>query len=487
VAASAPERTLKSGAVGFPTALATAVGLIMASPVILTAQSGFSIGGDAFAIAIVIALMMMLAQATTFAEAASILPTAGSVYDYVACGLGRACAIMGTLSAYILVHAFAGTAETILSGIMFVVNFESLDARLASSGLSWTIGVGLVMLFGTLNAFGIKAYSRAELVLTFGMWTSLIVFGLIGLFSPPLVTLHGWFGASSIGVDWRAILSLVGMAMFMFVGMEFVTPLAVELRNPSRVIPRAMFLGLAAVAVCMVIYGAAITRQVQNVATNAAGTVHLLETPAAIPQFAERVLGSAGRIWLGFAFLFAGAATINTLMAVLPRILYGMALDGALPRAFAYLHPKSKAPLLGIAVSVAIPCLHAWLIRGDLDSIMHLVLAAVCAWGFAYLLVNLSVIVLRIRRPDLPRPYKSPWFPLPQILSSAGIVLAMWYIAPPGIEPRSVYVPFGIMLGLTAIYAIVWTVFVQRVHPFEPVLVETVLANELDRSRRSDH
>jgi amino acid transporter len=486
VAAGEAERSLKSGAVGFPTALATAVGLIMASPVILTAQSGFSIGGDAFAIAIVIALIMMLAQATTFAEAASILPTAGSVYDYVACGLGRACAIMGTLSAYMLVHAFAGTAETILSGIMFVVNFESLDARLASSGLSWTIGVGLVMLFGTLNAFGITAYSRAELVLTLGMWTSLVAFGLLGLFSPPLVALDGWFGASSIGLDWRAILSLVGMAMFMFVGMEFVTPLAVELKNPSRVIPRAMFLGLAAVAACMVIYGAALTRQVENVAVNAAGTVHLLETPGAIPQFAQRVLGPAGRLWLGFAFLFAGAATINTLMAVLPRILYGMALDGALPRAFTYLHPKSKAPLLGIAVSVAIPCLHAWLIRGDLDSIMHLVLAAVCAWGSAYLLVNVSVVVLRLRRPDLHRPYKSPLFPLPQIVSSAGIVLAMWYIAPPGIEPRSIYRPFGIMLGLTAIYAIVWTVFVQRVHPFRRVPVEEVLAKELDHRSRPD-
>ena len=44
-----------------------------------------------------------------------------------------------------------------------------------------------------------------------------------------------------------------------------------------------------------------------------------------------------------------------------------------------------------------------------------LVLAAVCAWGFAYILVNLSVISLRLRRPDLPRPYRTPFFPIPQI------------------------------------------------------------------------
>src|SRR5688572_28051625 len=112
------------GAVGFPTALATAVGLIMASPVILTVTSGFGMGGGAFVVAIAIAFVVMQAQATSFAEAAAILPTTGSVYDYISCGLGRFCAITGTLSAYLLVHVFAGTAETVLSGVMALVNFE---------------------------------------------------------------------------------------------------------------------------------------------------------------------------------------------------------------------------------------------------------------------------------------------------------------------------------------------------------------------------
>ena len=55
------------------------------------------------------------------------MPTAGSVYDYIACGLGRVAAITGTISAYMLVHAFAGTAETILSGLMATVNFDAVQ------------------------------------------------------------------------------------------------------------------------------------------------------------------------------------------------------------------------------------------------------------------------------------------------------------------------------------------------------------------------
>lgn len=93
-------------------------------------------------------------------------------------------------------------------------------------------------------------------------------------------------------------------------------------------------------------------------------------------------------------------------------------------------------------------------------------LAAVCAWGVAYLLVTCSVVILRVRRPDLPRAYKSPWFPLPQIVSSVGIVLAIVYITPPGMNPSDIYIPFGWMIGLTAAYALFWTLCVQKVNPF---------------------
>ncbi len=65
---------LERGVVGFPTTLASSVGLIMASPVILTVTSGFGMGGDTFALAVLLAFIMMQAQVTTFAEAATLIP-----------------------------------------------------------------------------------------------------------------------------------------------------------------------------------------------------------------------------------------------------------------------------------------------------------------------------------------------------------------------------------------------------------------------------
>ena len=139
---------------------------------------------------------------------------------------------------------------------------------------------------------------------------------------------------------------------------------------------------------------------------------------------------------------------------------------------------RAETPLLCIAVAAAIPCLHAWWLGGDSEGIIHLVLAAVCAWGTAYLLVTLSVVLLRIRRPDLPRAYRSPLFPLPQLFSSAGILLGMFYITPPGMNPADIYLPFALMLGLAAAYALFWTLCVQRVNPFRPLAVEEVLEKE---------
>ena len=466
------------GVVGFPTALATTVGLIMASPVILTVSTGFGIGGTAFAAAIAIAFIMMQAQAMSFAEAAAILPTTGSVYDYISCGLGRFWAIAGTISAYILVHVFAGTAVTVLSGTMALVNFDTLNAAVEQAGAGWLVGVGMILVFSIVNAFGIQVFSRLEIVLTIGVWFTLMAFGIMGVMTPATSGVEGLFGPSSIGTSIPAVLSLVGMAMFMFVGFEFVTPLAAELNNPSRQIPRAMLLGLCAVAACMLLYGSALVRHVENVPIEPGSVVRMLDTPLAIPQLAERLMGSTGKIWLGIGFLFAGAATINTIMAGVPRIMYGMAIDGALPRIFAYLHPRLKTPLVGIAAAAAIPCLHAWMIGGDIGRLGNLVLAAVCAWGFAYILVTLSVISLRIRRPDLPRPYRSPLFPLPQIVSTFGIATAVWFITPLGTDSTAVYVPFGIMLGLTALYALIWLKFVRRVPLFQPLLVEEVLQRE---------
>ncbi|TOL39765.1 hypothetical protein CGH97_27065, partial [Vibrio parahaemolyticus] len=63
-----------------------------------------------------------------------------------------------------------------------------------TSNSSWMVGVGLVVTFGILNAFGIEAFGKVEVVLTFAMWSTLVIFSISGLLLPFHVQTDGWFG-----------------------------------------------------------------------------------------------------------------------------------------------------------------------------------------------------------------------------------------------------------------------------------------------------
>lgn len=465
---------LEAAAIGFPTALATAVGLIIAGSVLLTAQTGFGAGGYIFAWAILIAFILMLAQSASFSEAAGILPTAGSVYDYVAAGMGRFFAITGSLAAYLLVHVFAGVAETATAGVFASFNFGFLEGFQESG--SWWIGIALVVILSIVNMVGIRPYASTEIGMTAFMWATLIIFGIGGLLAEKKSSITGFFGESFVGTDITAILTMVGLALFLFVGVEYVTPLASELREASRTIPKAMYIGVTAVALAMFLYGAAVARQVENV--DLGDGTFILDTPLAIPEFAQAVMGDFGQVWLGIAVLLASAATLNTVIAGVSRIFYGMAKDGTLPKAFGYLHPRYKEPWIGIFLVALIAIVGAVILDGDVPSIINLILAAVMAWIFSYVLVNISVMILRARRPDLDRPYKTPLYPLPQIVASVGMLVAAWYIAPPGLTRADIYTPFFIMLGACALYALIWTYGIQKTNPWAPVDPELLKAEE---------
>lgn len=467
--------SLERDAIGFPTALATSVGLIIASSVLLTATQGFGVGGGVFALAILIAFVLMIFQTMSFSEAAGMMPLAGSIYDYISAGLGRFLGVTGTIVAYLVVHVFAGTAETSAAGLFAAVNFPFLEGMDERS--SWIIGVSILLIFGVINLLGIRIYGAVEVVMAAVMWGTLTFFGLMGVLRAATVGLDGVFGASLVGSDLTAVLSMVGLAMFLFVGVEYVTPLAAELREPARVIPKAMFIGLCAVAASMFLYGLGILRHVENVELEPGVT--LFDTPLPIPAFGEAMLGDIGRWWIALAVLLASAATINTLLAGIPRILYGMAKDTAFPPLFAKLHPRYKTPVWGIALAVLIPAVYAIVIQGDIDSIFVLILAAVCAWLFSYILVNISIIVLRRRRPDLARPYRSPLFPVPQVLATIGMLVTIWYIAPPFLERQDIYLRFFGMLAVVALFAVWQTIYKTKKPLFEPVEPEEFVREEL--------
>ncbi len=178
---------------------------------------------------------MMQAQVTTFAEAATLIPTTGSVYDYISCGMGRFFAITGALCAYLIVHIFRrhrgdhsrrhyGAGELRIGQRTDGRPSKHTDGRRRYGGHFSACSTPLAW----------KFFGKVEVVLTFGMWTTLTIFRPVRhFFMAPVTHLSGWFGTPLNVSDISGLFGYIGMAMFMFVGCELVTPMAPEIKKPT--------------------------------------------------------------------------------------------------------------------------------------------------------------------------------------------------------------------------------------------------------------
>jgi amino acid transporter len=139
-------------------------------------------------------------------------------------------------------------------------------------------------------------------------------------------------------------------------------------------------------------------------------------------------------------------------VAGIPRILYGMGLTRQLPSAFSYLLPSTRAPVVGIVVVALMPIvMNIAIDLGTSQNFIKLILAGVLGWGTAYLLIHLTVIILRRVEPDAPRPFRAPFVPLPQLLGAGLIALAAYKIFPVPEVRHDAYVYYGIFLGVAAV------------------------------------
>ena len=458
--------------IGIETGVASILGLMLIASSLLTITQGISMGGYLFFVGLAISFVLMLCQSTSFAEMAGMLPTEGAVYDYVTAGMGRFWGVTATLAAYVIVTCFASSAEVAAAGLFAKSNFPFLAFIPADK--TWLIGWFIVMVCIVINIRGLAMYAVTEMIMSYFKYAVMLVLGILSVFMLPKVQLEHIWGASNIGSDTSALFTMVGFTLFLFVGAEYVTPLAPDMHNPNRDIKRSLFIGLCLSFVAMLLFGTGIAWQVPNL-PDPITQKPILETPESAVVYGQAVLGNVGK-WAFVVIIFiATVALINTLIASIPRILSGMAHDGMLPSAFAKTHPRYNTPWVGILFIGAIPMVGTLLIGSNLDGVFSLILSAICSWIFFYLLVNLSVILLRRRRPDLLRPYKTPMYPLPQVLASLGLVITFFYLTPPFLTAKQIYLPFFVMLGICAAYAFYWISVRQKRNLWTPVEPEELL------------
>jgi amino acid transporter len=452
-AAADTARPAKKG-LGFATMIAICIGVVVVQGAMMSALQGMGFGGLGFLAAFAVAFILAQCYVQSFAELALMFPQAGTLATYTQKALGHFPAIVAVFAGYVIVAMFGLSAELLLVDAI-------LDKLFPGVFPATLVPLGILAALAVLNILGTDVFARVQNVFTFAMVAALLLVGVSavgGLAEPPAAGF-----VADVDWGWTGILDgsffgLVTLAMWLLVGAEFICPLIGEVQRPERNIPRSMMLSLTITFTLFVVFciGASRYLSVETLTTS----------PLPYLDYVFAVFGKGAVIIATVMALTATCSTVNTVLAAVPRMLCGMAENGQAFPQMKVLHKRFGTPwmaILFVAAIIALP----FLLMGP-DSIITLLIAASTSWLLAYIIAHLNVIVLRRRHPDLPRPYKSAFYPLPQVVG----ILGMGYIAlnnsPSPEMTQTVYLFTGAVLLVVGVIAALWVKLVMRRKLFEP-------------------
>lgn len=436
---------------GLGSLVSVAVGLVVSQGVMVLMLQGAGMAGLGFFIPLLLAYLLALTYALSFSELALMVPRAGSLSSYTEVAIGHFPAILATFSGYMVVAMFALSAELLL--------LDLIIGKVYPGALTpMLVAYGVLGVFTLLNLLGIDVFAKLQTVLAVVMVVILLTLGL-GAVSSAQADLQlpldqGW-NPLQVGA-----LALAAMAIWGFVGAEFVCPLVEETRNPERNIPRSMIIGLSVIFLVITLYCLGALLCVPRAQLASDPLPHFL--------FATTVFGEAGKLFLVGAVITATCSTVNSSLAALPRMLYGMAQNGQAFPQFKRLSPRGRTPWVAVLFVAALTGLPILLLGQDPDSISLLLLAAALAWLLAYIVVHIDVIALRRRYPDAPRPFRSPFYPWPQVLGIVGMLFAIYHVSPSPEMTARIFGSAGVVLGVISLIAVVWIKLVMRKPLFVP-------------------
>lgn len=409
----------------------------------LTGEQTAVYAGPAIMISFVIAAVACAFAALCYAELASTLPVSGSAYTYAYATLGELAAwIMGWL--LILEYGVAASTVAVSWGGYFVSLMKDIGWNIPQEYASPTMvydpnvtgwaavsfqkafnmpAFNSVMLLTGLLIIGIKESATMNNVIVVLKITVLALLVAVGLphvnsdlwhpFIPKAVTITDpQSGGEVTHYGWPGILHAAAVISFAFVGFEAVSTAAQEAKNPQRDMPIGI---LASLAICTVLYilvGAVLT-----------GLVHYSDLN--VPDPLAVAVDAIGVNWLKWVVKVGAIIGMFSVTLVLlygqTRIFFSMGRDRLLPALFATVHPRLKTPhwntlIVGILTGI-VAGFTPIDVLGDLVSLGTLL---------AFAIVCFSVIYLRHTRPDLPRVFKVPLYPVTPVL---GIIACVWLMA----------------------------------------------------------
>jgi len=406
------------------------VGLILGAGIYVLIGEAAGFAGDAVWIAFMLGSIVALFAGLSYAELSSIFPKAGAEYIFVK-------------------NAFKNNFFAFIIGWLTVITSMIMAATVAlgfggyfSEFLNIPIVISAIILIGILsvvNFIGIKETSWTNTVFTIIEDAGLILVIIIGftISDPEPVN----YFESPTG--FTGIIIAFVLIFFAFIGFEDMANVAEEVRNPKKIIPRAIILSVMISGIIYVLVSLAVVRVIN--------WEDLSLSAAPLAEVVKKGLGIQGHIIFSGIALFAITNTVLITLVAGARMIYGMGRDKSFPNILAKVHSKTKTPWVAIIAIMTVSIGFSFI--GDIVIVANItVFAVVITFGA----INLSVIVLRYTEPDIKREFRIPLnigkFP---VLPMFGLVISAYMAIQ--FEMEVMLVGFGI-ITIGAIFYVIFNI-----------------------------
>ena len=417
------------------------VGPFLTLPLLLAAM-----GGPQAMLGWVLGALLAACDGLVWAELGAAMPEAGGTYSYLSAifpgRLGRwlsflfvfqlcVSAPLSVASGCIGLAQYAGYLSPVLisHAAIHALHLGPYSFVVAAGNATWiailAVLLAAILLYRRLAAMrDLAALLLALVLLTLG-WAIVtgLLFGHIGrvfAFTPGAFHLDRGFFAG-LG-------SAMLIATYDYWGYYNVTFLGGETRDPGRTIPRAVLLSIAIVAALYLALNASVLSVLGAPATIEAGN-SLDARRALLSTFMQSAyapsFGAHAALWLGrvaaVLVMVTAFASVFSLLLGYSRIPFAAARDGNFPAVFGRLHPTRGFPYIALLALAGMACVFCFFSLADVIAAL-VVLRIVLQFS----LQHIGVIVLRVRRPELPRPFRLWLYPLPPLLALAGFAYVVF-------------------------------------------------------------
>ncbi|WP_031162730.1 amino acid permease [Streptosporangium roseum] len=379
--------------------------------------------GPAVVAAFVLAAITALFSALSYAELAGTIPVSGSSYSYAYATLGElvawVCGWCLMLEYAVSVAAVAvGWGEYLNHFLQDLFGWE-LPASIIHSpgdqgGVINLTAILIVVLATWLLLRGASESATANAVFVMIKIAVLVFFCVVAFSAFNTGNLAPFAPMGVAGITAAA-----SQVFFSYIGFDAASTAGEEAKNPKRDLPLAIILSLVIVTIVYVAVALAAVGAMpwQQFSPNT--------TEASLALIADLATGSTwAGIIISFGAVIAIASVVLTVLYGQTRILFAMSRDGLLPKIFEKVNPRRQVPVANtLIVAAFVSVLAGFIPLGQLAE------ATSIGTLFAFAIVNVGVLVLRRTRPDLPRSFRTPFFPITPILGVIFCVIVMLGLA----------------------------------------------------------